>query len=75
MTVQKPYFPILEAEISKSGIRKKDLANAIGLCPKALSNKLTGKTEFCLSEVEIICSFFPDITPFELFSHKLNDGG
>ena len=69
MTAQKPYFPILEAEISRTGIRKKDIADAVGLCPKAFSNKITGKNEFCLNEIKIICSLFPNITPLELFSH------
>lgn len=70
MLGQKPYFPVLESEISRSGIKKKDIAIAIGLKPKTLSNKLTGKTEFCLSEFLKISSMFPDISPIVLFSHE-----
>ncbi len=64
MTIQKPYFPILEAEISRNGIRKKDIAIGLGIKPRTLSLKLTGKTEFLLSEVIYIHSIFSD-TPIE----------
>lgn len=73
MLVQKPYFPVLESEISKAGIRKKDIATAIGLKPKTLSNKLTGKTEFYLSEFLKISSMFPDVSPIMLFSHEITE--
>lgn len=73
MLVQKPYFPVLESEICKSGIKKKDIASAIGLNPKTLSNKLTGKTEFCLNEFLKISSMFPDVSPLTLFSHETNE--
>lgn len=69
MTVKKPYYPVLESEISKSGIRKKDIADHLGITPRAFSDKLTGKTDLWLSEVLAIHSFFPNVAPLELFSH------
>lgn len=65
----KPYYPILESEISKSGVKKKDIAKKLGLSPRALSSKLTGKVDFWLSEVVAIHSFFPEVPPMELFRH------
>lgn len=65
----KPYYPILESEISKSGVKKKDIADKLGLSPRALSSKLTGKTDFWLKEVLIIHSCFPNVPPMELFKH------
>lgn len=70
MTGLKPHFPVLEAEISKAGFKKKDIAKAIGIEPRTLANKLKGKTEFNLTEVLEIGTMFPDIPPVELFSHK-----
>lgn len=61
-------FPTLEAEIAKRGIKKKDIASSIGVCGKALTNKLAGRSEFTWSQVHTICEkFFPDMTPDELF--------
>lgn len=73
LTRKKPHFPVLESEISKNGILKKDIANAINLSPKSLSNKLKGKPEFCLNEIIAICSMFPDVPPFVLFSHEADN--
>lgn len=67
-----PYFPILESEIAKRGIRKKDIAEAIGIEPKSISNKLTGKTELKLNEMRVIQAFIPDIPLDQLFSHETN---
>lgn len=74
MTMQKPHFPILEAEISKNGIRKKDIAMALGIQPRTFSLKMSGKTEFSLSEVRYIHSLFFDISIEELFSYAEEKG-
>lgn len=67
----KPYFPTLEAEISKRGIQKKELAEKIGISPRAFSCKMTGKTDLWWKEILIIHSMFPDIPPEKLFSHSV----
>ena len=66
--MKKPYFPVLEAEIAKNGIKKKDIAEKLGIRDKTLSLKLTGKTEFLLSEVLYIRSLFPEYSVEELFA-------
>ena len=65
----RPYFPNLEAEISKNGVKKKDIATALGINTRTLSLKMTGKTEFLLSEALYIHSLFPRVPVEELFSH------
>lgn len=72
MIGKKPYFPVLESEISKAGIRKKDIAKRLGITPRAFSGKLAGNADFWLSEVLIIHSFFPEVEPLDLFKHNIN---
>ncbi len=67
---KKPYYPILEAEIAKNGITKKEIAEAIGITPRAFSQKLTGKSDLRYSEIQCIRKFFPDIPLEQLFSHS-----
>ena len=69
---KKPYFPVLESEISKAGIRKKDIAKRLGITPRSFSQKLAGDVDFWLSEVVTIHSFFPNIEPFDLFKHNIS---
>ena len=66
----RPYYPILESEISKSGVKKKDIAKKLGLTQRALSCKITGKVDFWLSEAIAIHSIFPEIPLMELFKHE-----
>lgn len=68
MTSKKPHFPILEAEISKNGLVKKEIAEKIGLTPRAFSRKLTGKSDFWYSEIQGIRKLFPDYSIEQLFS-------
>lgn len=46
---------LLEEKISQSGLRKKFLAERMGLSPYGLANKISGKTDFKTEEVAIIC--------------------
>lgn len=69
MTVEKPYFPILEAEMVKHGIGEETLARHLGITERALRNKISGKTDFWWNEVLRIHNIFPDVEPEKLFSH------
>lgn len=61
-------YPILVGEIAKRGIKKRVIAQSIGICDKSLSNKLSGRVPFTWPEVKAIrYRFFPDMTPDELF--------
>ena len=70
MGKRKPAFPELEKQIFVKGIKKKDIATALGIQPRTLSLKMTGKTEFLLSEALYIHSLFPSVPVEELFEHR-----
>lgn len=62
------YYPILAGEIAKRGVKKKTIAQSIGVCDKSLSNKMSGRVPFSLQEAMTINkTFFPDIEIDELF--------
>lgn len=62
------YFPILSGEIAKRGIKKRAIAECLGICNRSLNNKLSGRVPFTWDEVRAIRStFFPDMTPDDLF--------
>lgn len=67
MRKRKPAFPELEKQILMKGIKKKDIATALGIQPRTLSLKMTGKTEFLLSEALYIHSLFPSVPVEKLF--------
>jgi len=68
-----PCFPVLESEIAKRGIKKKDIAAALQISPRSFSQKITGKVDFWYKEVCIIQNtFFKDVTKDSLF--KRNSG-
>ena len=69
MIMEKPYYPTLEAEISKNGIKKKDIAESLGITARAFSEKMTGRVDFWWKEVKIIQDLFPDVPAKELFEH------
>lgn len=63
------FYPVLAGEIAKRGIKKKIIAESIGVCGKSLKNKMDGKVPFTWPEVKIIRQrFFPDMTPDCLFA-------
>ena len=62
-------YPVLVGEIAKRGIKKKTIAESIGVCSRSLNNKLTGRVSFTWPEVSMIQkTFFPDMTPDDLFT-------
>lgn len=70
------YYPALEREIAGRGIKKKTIAESIGVCSKSLNNKLSGRVPFTCPEVFTIKNrFFPDMTLEVLFSRSEQDHG
>ncbi len=65
-----PYYPILEAEISKSGIKKQDIAKKLNITPRSLSCKMTGQIDFWWKEVQVIQSMFPNVPKELLLEHR-----
>ncbi len=69
----KPHFPVLESEIAKRGIKKKDIAAVLELSPRSFSQKITGRVGFWYDEACLIQkTFFNDVTTDTLFSHEIN---
>lgn len=63
-------FNNLNAEIARAGIKKTDLAKELGISINSLTNKLNGKQEFKLSEVQIILKLFPEKNIDNLFEKR-----
>lgn len=62
-----PVYPNLAGRIAERGIKKSKIAIVLGVSPRALSNKLSGKAEFSWPEVCAMQEhFFPDIGKEEL---------
>lgn len=67
-----PIYPVLSGEINKRGIKKRAIANAIGVSDRTLNNKMRGVTEFTWPEVsKIRRTFFPDLSVDELFGTEV----
>ena len=65
------YYPTLEREIAGRGIKKKIIAESIGVCNRSLNNKLSGRVPFTWPEVAAIKErFFPDMTAEYLFARE-----
>lgn len=61
-------YPTLAGEIAKRGIKKKAIAEAIGVSYRAFDNKMNNVSPFTWPEVSVIRkTFFPDLTVDELF--------
>lgn len=67
-----PYYPNLEAEISRNGFLKRDIAKAVGISERHFLEKLTGNTDFWWKEALRIQAFFPNTSLTELFYHPEN---
>ena len=50
--MKKPKFPAIASEMAKRGEILSDLAKLLDVSPLTIFNKLNGKTEFTVSEVE-----------------------
>lgn len=52
MREQKSIYPNLEIEIFKTHRRKEEIARYLGIHPNTLTNKMTGKNDFTIGEME-----------------------
>ena len=49
----------LEAEMARNNLRQIDLAVSVGVSPKTIFNKMSGKTEFTAKEMRVIQGMLP----------------
>lgn len=67
---RKNTYSILNGKIAERNYKKKEIAAALNISPRAFRNKLNGIQPFLWSEVRLIHStFFPDITIDELMQN------
>ena len=61
--------PNLRAEMSRIGIRQKDIAKLLGVSELTVSKKMNGKSSFTIDEAFLIQkTFFPNLSLDYLFS-------
>lgn len=64
-----PFFPNLEGEIVRRGIKKEDIASALGITGRAFRNKLNGSSPLTWPQADYIQKrFFPDKDKDYLYS-------
>ena len=63
-------FSNLKAELVRRNIKFKDLARALGVSEKTVSNKIYGRSDFTLSEINVISALIPDCEVSYLFKKK-----
>lgn len=60
---REPYYPNLVGECARKGVLMSDIASTINCTPRALSNKMKGKSHFTWPEVDAIHrTYFPEVT-------------
>lgn len=67
-------YPNLELEMFKQKVTTRQLANACGISESAMRNKVKGRNEFSLREVERILDIFPDVSWRVLFARSDEKG-
>lgn len=63
-------YPNLELEMFKHKVTTRQLAAACGISESAMRNKLKGRNDFLLCEVEKILEIFPDVNWRVLFARE-----
>ena len=59
-------FPNLTAELARYQITQLALSNRLGLSPKTLTHKLSGKTQVSLAEMRAIQKAIPSVSSLSL---------
>ena len=64
-------YSVLKEYALRSGVRKKDIADLLGISPKTLWNKLRGESDFTFGEaVQIKSRYFPEVPIEQLFERE-----
>lgn len=67
-------YPNLELEMFKQKVTTRQLAATCGISESAMRNKLKGRNDFLLCEVEKILEIFPDVNWRVLFARADEKG-
>ena len=69
----KPCYPNLEDSMRRNGIRKKDIADLLGLTRVAVSMKFNGKSEFKIAEAFKVQKYIETVSGTEYNFNYLFD--
>lgn len=64
--MEKILYPELLGEMAKHGDTQKSLAKLLGITYSSVSRRLSGKSEWSISEIDILCEHY-DKNYYELF--------
>lgn len=67
--MEKILYPELLGEMAKHGDTQKSLAKLLGITYASVSRRLSGKSEWSISEIDILCEYY-DKNYYELFKKK-----
>jgi predicted transcriptional regulator len=67
--MEKILYPELLGEMAKHGDTQKSLAKLLGITYSSVSRRLSGKSEWSISEIDILCEHY-DKNYYELFKKK-----
>lgn len=67
--MEKILYPELLGEMAKHGDTQKSLAKLLGITYSSVSRRLSGKSEWSISEIDILCEYY-DKNYYELFKKK-----
>ena len=51
-------YPNLSAEVTRSGLTQAELGKILNITPLTISHKMTGKSDWTLSEIEKLCDYY-----------------
>ena len=63
-------FPNLRAEMARNKITVKQICEVAGIAYDTYKNKMSGETDFKLSEMKAILALFPGLTLDYLFTEE-----
>ena len=64
-------YPNLKAEMARAGLLAKDIAACINCSPATYTNKMSGRSDFTISESDTIhARYFPHLSKSEIFTRK-----
>jgi predicted transcriptional regulator len=56
--MKSPKYPNLVAEMARRGETQRTISKLLNLTNNSVHRKMTGKSEWTISEIEILCEYF-----------------
>ena len=68
--MKKYKYPEIVGEMAKHGDTQKSIAKLLGITYASVCRRLNGKSEFTISEIEILCDYYKK-DYYELFKKEI----